>query len=164
MRIETVRVVNPALPSTYMNINKDNLTDAHELWPDQADSAEIEALYAPPLPPDDTDAVIAMRIVSKVISRRAGVTPEQFMALPFDQRVAQLRAAEAEIDGASPPVDDEPPAALTTNNEATPPPKQFHVSKGPKGLHYGWKGGERITPGFQTAAEAQTALEKLEAA
>lgn len=136
MRVPTVRVASPADPSSFIVINESDLTEDHQLWPEQA---EPEGLS------DDGGEKLGRRVLAKLMADRVGVTADEWRALPLVVRIAQMQTVEAELDKAP------------TVGGDTP-----RVSKGPRGLWYVFRGKERLTTGYSSESEAQAALDGMD--
>jgi hypothetical protein len=141
MRVPTIRVANPCDPANYMTINACDITPAHEVWPEQPEAPETVALS----PAGEGEATIATRVVSKMLCRRAGISLGEWRALPAEERLRQVMAAEAEVDAASAQVVEAGESALS----------DVRYAKGPGGKWFGWRGDERVTKGHPTEAEAR---------
>ena len=136
MRVPTVRIASLADPSQFIVINKSDLTEAHELWPEQAEHDDE-------LNHDADGERLGRRVLAKLMAERAGVTADEWRALPLVVRVAQMQTVEAEMGKAG------------TVDAAS------RVAKGARGLWYGFRGKSRMTNGFTSEGEAQSALDGL---
>lgn len=140
MRLPTVRVRNPAAPDSYMTINESDLADHHELWPEQADPAEVFPL-APASSSDE--AAVALRCMGKLVANRRGLPFAEWLALPPAERLASLQEAEREIDEAS-------------------ARRPLQVAKGPGGRWFVMRGGERVSAGFASEEEARAEASRMD--
>lgn len=137
-RVPTVRVAHPEAPGGYAIINAADLTDAHELWPEQADD------YQPFAPPVGDEAAVGTRLLAKVLAARAHMTLVEWGALPASERLERMVEAEAEFDRQA--------------AEYTPP----RVGKGPGGRWYHYRGKERLEGSFDSEEAALAALQGLQ--
>jgi hypothetical protein len=145
MRTETVRVVNPARPDTFMTINRADFGPGHDLWHEQAEG------FVPPAAPrqnfDPAERDLAAEILNRMVPARLGISADEWAAMPGPARLDMLRRFE--MDMASP----------------APAAGALSVTKvsGPRGLWYVMRGDQRASQGFRTEAEAQAERERMTA-
>lgn len=145
MRTETVRVVNPARPDTFMTIDRSHFGPGHELWPEQGEG--FAPFPAPRQTFDPAERDLAVEIMSRLAPARYGISQAEWLGLDGAARLDCLRAYEADVLGAS-----TQPAALTVAK-----------TNGPRGLWYVMQGDKRASLGFRTEAEASAERERMSA-
>lgn len=146
MRTETVRVVNPARPDTFMTINRGDFGPGHDLWHEQGEGFAPFPEPRPIFDPAERD--LAVEILNRMVPQRFGLSAETWAAMPGADRLTMFQQFEAQ--GAQ---------------RATVAPALFTVAKtnGPRGLWYVMQGEQRASAGFRTEAEAQAERDRMSA-
>lgn len=146
MRTDTVRVVNPARPDTFMTINRADFGPGHDLWHEQGEG--FSPLPEPRSLFDPAERDLAVEILNRMVPQCFGLSAEAWAAMPGPDRLVMLRQFEGE--GVS---------------RATEAPALYTVAKmsGPRGLWYVMQGEQRASQGFRTEAEAQAERDRMSA-
>jgi hypothetical protein len=145
MHTDTVRVVNPARPDTFMTINRADFGPGHDLWHEQG-----EGFVPLPLPSqhfDPAERQLAAEILNRIVPALLNVASDEWAAMPGPARLDMLRRFE--MDMAAPAPSD---AALSVAKVS-----------GPRGLWYVMRGDQRASQGFRSEAEAQAERERMSA-
>lgn len=146
MRTETVRVVNPARPDTFMTIDRSHFGLGHELWPEQGEGFVPFPAQRQTFDPAERD--LAVEIMSRLAPARYGISQAEWLGLDGAARLDCLRAYEADARGA-------------VSTSATTP--TVAKTNGPRGLWYVMQGDRRASQGFRTEAEASAERERMSA-
>ncbi|MFC2248744.1 hypothetical protein ACETRX_03880 [Labrys portucalensis] len=115
----------------FVVINVDDLTESHEV-----------ILGDGTVDPAVEKRTLSDSIIAKIFARRAGISLDDWYALPVAEQIDQLRKAELEIDAASTGGDDQ----------------GIRIAKGPGGRLYLKRGKETVSGPFENEEAAQAAM------
>lgn len=167
--IETVRVRNPNAPDTFMTINRSDLQPHHEEWAVQLDRdpAFLAATAAARMDPAERD--LMARLFEMVIARRHAFELPDWRAVPLEDRMALLRAAEVEIASMPEPPAGDDLAAEETDDDVfvaryDAPDGPIDATRGPSGAFTLRRAGAVLQAGLMSLDEAQAAAEEIAAA